>query len=192
MRNALSRDARGISLMEIIATIGVMAMVLLMVNEIFVSGYETFVRQSARVDNEVGALLSARAINDATRGATTVLASQTINGTLYTSDTDTLVLQVPAIDASDAILDGLYDLIAIYRDGTDPTLVKTDIEPATGSVRLSGQKTITANNESLTFRYNAADPADATRIQTYIVNSQIRRSLTLTTKAWTAIFLRNK
>lgn len=186
------KDSRGISLMEAIAVMGVMTIVLVMVGQMFSSGYNLFVYQSARVDAEVGAVLASRAISAVTRGALTVEASAVIGGTTYTSDSDTLVLKIPSIDSSKNVIATQYDYVAVFIDPSDATLVKTATAIGTGSIRPAGTKLITASNSVLRFRYNDPTIVDATRVQMYLVNTQIRRSTTISAKAWTAIFLRNK
>ncbi len=185
------RDERGISIMETITVIGVMAIILMIVTQIFAASYDVFIKQAARVDNETGAILAARAIGDAAQGADAVLASATINGATYASSVNALVLKIPSIDAAGNVVAGSFDDVAIYRDAATPTKIFTDTAPAAGSRRPSGKHLVTAYNQTLAFRYNDPDVALATRVQVFIVNQQTKRSTTLTTNAWTAFFLRN-
>lgn len=184
-------DRRGFSLMEAITVIGIMTIVLVMVDQIFAVSYDVFVKQSARTDNEVGAVLATRTISDMARGAVQVESSATVDGTAYATSDSVLVLKLPTVDASNALVAGSYDRIAFYRDGTDTTKIYSDTEAAAGSKRVTGKKLVTANNQILRFRYNDPDVSKATRVSVYLVNTQTKRSTTLTTKAWTAIFLRN-
>jgi len=185
------KDERGFSLMEALTVIGVMTIVLLMVDQIFAVSYDVYVKQSARTENENGAVFAARNISELSRGASEVLASHVINATTYTTSATTLVLEAPTLDASNNIVADSFDHIAIYRDGTEPTKIFSDIEPAAGSKRLSGKRLVTAHNSILRFRFNDPDVTNATRVQMYLVNTQTKRSTTLTTKAWIAMFLRN-
>lgn len=185
-------DSRGATIIEGLTVIGIMMVVLMIVNQIFVSGYGLFVKQSARTDVENGVVLAARAIAETTRGATEVEVSSVINGTTYTTGTNVLVLKVPSIDSSDNVIAANYDHIAVYRDATDTTAIKTDTQISGASQRPSGKKIITKYNSILAFRYNDPTPADATRVQVYLRNALTTRSTTVTAKAWTAIFLRNK
>ncbi len=178
--------------MEALTVIGVMTIILVMVSQIFAVSYDIFVKQSARTDNDTGAILATRVISDMTRGADEVLASQTINGTSYTTSSATLVLRMPTVDTSDNIVAGSYDYVAFFRDAVDNTKIDSDSQPATGSQRVPGKKLVTAYNQTLAFRYNNPDPTQANRVQVYIVNQQTTRGVTLVTRGWTAIFLRNK
>jgi type II secretory pathway component PulJ len=183
---------RGFSLMEGMTVIGIMAIILMMVTQIFAVTYDVFVKQSARSENETGATLAARTISDMTRGASQVVDSQVINGTTYASGTDVLVLKMPAIDSSNAVIAAAYDYVAIYRDGTETTKIFSDTDAASGSKRVDGKKLVTARNQTMKFRYNNPVLTDATRVQAYLVNQQtVRGTTVITTKGWTSIFLRN-
>ena len=191
LHSALCTPPRGFTIMEGIAVIGIMTIVLVMVNQIFAVTYDIFVKQSARTDTETGAVLAARTISELTRGASAVETSKVINGTTYTTSADVLVLKMPTIDSSNNVVASTYDYVAIYRDGTVPTKIFSDIDAATGSKRADGQRLVTAYNVTAKFRYNAATVTDTKRVQVYLVNLQTKRNTTITTKAWTAIFLRN-
>ena len=182
---------RGFTLIEGMTVIGIMTIILVMVSEIFTVSYDIFVKQSARTDNETGAVLAARAISEAARGADAVESSHVINGTTYTTSADVLVLRLPTLDASNNVVAASYDYMAVYRHASQTTKILSDIDAAAGSKRVDGQKLVTAYNTTLKFRYNDPDVTKADRVQVYLVNSQTKRSTTLTTKAWMAIFLRN-
>jgi len=184
-------DARGVSVMETISVIGIMTMILVMVAQMFSSGYNIYFLQGARIDAEVGAVLATRAISEATRGAMEVEASSVINGTTYTSDGDTLVLKLPSVNSSNDIIAGSFDHMAVFIDPSNSKLVKTATQIATNSKRPSGTRLITGSNLTLAFHYNEPTITDSTRVQAYLVNTQTRRTTTVTAKSWTAIFLRN-
>lgn len=183
---------RGISLMETMVVIGIMSLLLIIITQIFALNYDIFTKQSKRSDNEVGAILAAKTISQMARGAEAVEASHTFNGTARTSSSTGLVLKIPAVDASNNVLAGVYDYIAFYRSSSTPTNIMAVTEAGSGSARIAGTRLITAHNSVLTFRYNNPTITDADRVSMYLVNTQSQRGLTLTTRAWTSIFLRNK
>lgn len=183
---------RGFSLMEGMTVLGIMTIVLVIVSQVFAATYDVFVKQSARSDNETGAVIATRTISDMTRGASQVMEDRVINGTTYVSGPDSLVLKMPAIDPGGNVIAGSSDYIAFYRDGSAATKIFSDTDAAAGSRRVDGKKLVTAYNETMRFRYNDPELTDATRIQVYLVNRQtVRGTTVITTKGWTAIFLRN-
>jgi len=183
-------SSSGFSLMEGIAVLGVMSMLLIIIAQIV--SYDVYAKQTAKADNSTSAVLAARTISESARGAMEILATYTINGTVYTSSADELVLKVPAVDDTGNIVIDSYDYIAFYRDGTDPTKIFSDIEPDANSYRYPGQKLVTAYNAAMVFRYDNPDIASATRVSIYIRNAQVVRNTNLEAEAWTSIFLRNR
>ena len=179
------------SLLEAIVVMGIMAIVLFMVTEIMILNYTIFERQSRRSDNETGAIIAAKTVSQMTRSAAAVESSHVFDSATHTSSS-TLVLKLPAIDASDTILESTFDYIAFYRDDVETDKIMAVIDADALSVRQDSTRLITANNQSLMFRYNDPIIGDANRVSIYIMNQQTYRDSTLTTRGWTSIFLRNQ
>ncbi len=178
--------------MEGMAVLGVMALLLIIISQIFIVSYDIYAKQTAKADNSTSAVLAARTISESARGATEVMDVGTINGTVYTSSDDELVLKLPAVDSSGDILTDSYDYIAFYRDSSDTTKIFSDIESDPSSYRFSGQKLVTAYNEVMSFRYDNPIVSEASRVSIYIRNGQTVRSTSLEAEAWTSIYLRNR
>lgn len=178
--------------METLVVIGVMAVLMVLVTQIFALNYDVYAKQTARLDADTGAVFAARTVSNLTRGASRVVDSWTINGTPYTTSEDTVVLRIPSIDGSGNIIDATFDYIAIYRDGTETTKIYADTEVDATSSRNAGKRLITAHNDTMRFTYNAPDASDATRVGMLLINLQTVRGATFRSKAWTSLFLRNK
>lgn len=186
------RNEGGVTIIETIVVIGIMTMLLVVITQIFILNYDVYFKQAGRIEADTGTMLSARTISEMARGATRVMSSGTINGTYYTSSEDELVLEIPAVNASNEIITGSYDYVAFYRDAPDTEKIYADTEAASGSRRTSGQKLVTDFNSAAVFRYNAATITDATRISVLLINETTVKNQTFRSPAWTSIFLRNK
>jgi len=186
------RPSAGLSLMEMMVVIGIMMYLLLIITQIFALNYDIFAKQSKRTDNEVGAILAAKTISQMARGALDVEASRTMSGTTYTSSDSQLVLRLPAVNASNDIIAGVYDYVGFYRSTTETTKIFAVTEAGSGSIRKSGTRLVTAYNTALIFRYNNPALTGANRVSLFVVNTQTQRNITLTTRGWTSIFLRNR
>ncbi len=178
--------------METVVVIGIMVILLMVLTQIFALNYVFTVKQLARNDNDLGAITALRRLGDLTRGALTVETTDIINGTSYTSSADVLVLRLPAIDASGDIIVNIYDRMAVFRDASTASIIRTNTDIGSGSSRIDGTRLLTAYNDTMTFRYNDPSTDKATRVSVYMVNKQTVRGQTLQTKAWTSIFLRNR
>lgn len=178
--------------METIVVIGIMTIVLMILSQIFAINYDFTLKQLARNDDDMGAIAAMRRLGDVTRGAISVATQDVINGTTYASSSDVLVLKLPAMDASGDILPAVFDRVAVFRDATVSTVIRTDTDAAAGSVRQDGKRLLTAYNDTMTFSFNDPSIDKATRVSVFMINSQVVRGRTLTTRAWTSVFLRNR
>ena len=182
----------GLSLMEAIVVIGIMTVILFMVTEIMILNYNLFESQVRRSENETGAIITTKTISQMTRSATSIESTHLFGGDTHTSSSSTLVLKLPAIDANDNILEGIFDYVAFYRDDTDTDKIMAVTDGDALSVRPDNTRLITANNQSLTFRYNDPTISEADRVSIYILNQQSYRNSTLKSRGWTSVFLRNQ
>jgi hypothetical protein len=185
-------DRRGMTLMETLVVIGIMTMIMVVISRILVVNDELFSYSLARMDADRGATLAMRRFSELARGASAVVASHDIAGTTYASDDDSLVLQLPSVDASGNLIASSYDYVAFYRHATETDEIWTATDAADGSVRADGAKLLTAYNDVLIFRYDDPDRTDASRVSAYLENSNVSRGRTISSDAWTSIFLRNK
>lgn len=186
------QDQRGISLMETMVVVGIMSIVMVVVSQVFVVNGRLMATTIARADDENSAVLAVRRIGDNARGAVSVEAAATVNATAYDSDEDSLVLRLPSLDTDDSVIPATYDLVAFYRHPTLTDEIWTDTEPGAGSVRPAGPKKLSGHNITLRFLYDDPDPAEAERVNVYLVNGQTVRDTDLRTRSGTTIFLRNR
>jgi prepilin-type N-terminal cleavage/methylation domain-containing protein len=111
---------------------------------------------------------STQAISENTSQAYRVLASQTVNGTLYASGANTLVLQMPSIDAGSNVLPGKWDYIVFYVSGND--LFQVTAKDALSS-RVAGTRKLSDVLHSIEFTFNSNDFTLVNRVS---VNLQTR------------------
>lgn len=103
------------------------------------------------------------------RAAATLVESHTINSTEYTTDSDTLILQIPSIDADQDIIFDTYDYLAYYKDGS---LLKIDLEANPSSSRNSGIQTTASFVDSIIFNYNKTDYSQVSKVEIILVNTK--------------------
>jgi Tfp pilus assembly protein PilW len=159
---------RGASLLEISVSIGIASMVFAIVGAIFIAQGRYFAIEDAIAQTQYNAFQVIDTAGLYVLSASSVLGSRTINGTDYTTGTSTLVVRLPSLDASGAILASTYDYIAIGVSATDPTRFVVDIDADANSVRRDATRLPAALVDKLIFRYNAVDPTAATAIELYV------------------------
>jgi len=186
-----NREA-GMTLMEGLAVLGIMMIVLVLVSEIFGVSMNLITAQLRRTDTSSGAIHAVRRLTEQARGASSVVDSHVFDSGTYTTDDDTLVLQIPSIDSNGDIIPAEYDYVAFYRDATETSKVFSVIEPSASSIRPSGVRLMSDFNDTMIFRYNDPDESEANRVSVYFANSREYRERSIETEAWTSIFLRNR
>ncbi len=184
-------DERGVTLMETLVVLAVMTTIMLLISQIFLSTFDVYAKQVARIEADTGTVFAARSISDLARGANAILASATIDGTLYETSATTLVLELPAADVDGALIPASYDRIAFARHPSESDVVISATDPAPGSARFAGTRVVTRNNAALVFRYDDPDPTQASRVSLLLINDVTVRGQTYDSPAWTSLTLRN-
>jgi prepilin-type N-terminal cleavage/methylation domain-containing protein len=98
-----------------------------------------------------------------------VLASQTVNGQPYVSSTSTLVLQLPAVNASQDIVNGAWDYVVFFQSGSN---FFRSLQPNASSVRPAGQKLMSDSVAGAVFTY---DNIDFDQVRTVTVQIDVQR-----------------
>lgn len=103
------------------------------------------------------------------RQSTNVVETKTVNSTAYTTDSDTLIIELPSIDSEHNIIYATYDYIVYYIDGTQ---LKSDFEPDVSSSRSGGNSLIAQYVENIVFNYNDIDYDDTDKIEVILSTSK--------------------
>lgn len=184
---------QGFTLIEIMVVVGLFALLMLFATGIFLSHNGLYFAQRA----EINAVGSARhALDDMTdeiREAVAVAVSTDYQSVTYTTDADTLVLRLPATDASGVPLSGTYDYIVYYIDSGNPQYLRKIAAPNAASFRrVEDKKLLTEYLNSLVFTYNDPTPANASRINVQLVTRDTARLATRAITLTEDVYLRNK
>lgn len=186
--SAGSKAVCGFTLLETVVVVGVMAFAIGAVAVLYVNlntmlGTGAAVQASAsdakRVVGEVE-LLALQA-----RG---VVASRAFSGTTYVSDGDTLVLQLPSVNGSGAVIANTYDYAVVYQSGSTTVRI---LETGSGSARNAETKKLAGSTATLSFTYDDADPALAEKITVEIATVTVTRGTAHRAQMREAVRLRN-
>lgn len=168
-RNHLQKNA-GFTLLEIVIIVGVSTLIVLALIPLY-SGYiRTYSYTTAVGDTAGSAAATANELQKWVLQSNRIVTNTTISGTLYTTSSTTLALELPSIDSSGAIIASAYDYVVFYSSGTKLYRL---LSSNAGSSRVSGTKTLSTTLSSLTFTYNNASPtsADAITVVMHMVGS---------------------
>lgn len=106
-----------------------------------------------------------------------IVATTSIESTLFTTNTTTLILQLRSIDDSKNILPGSYDTVIFYIDtSTSPMVFYKKVIPSPQSSRTGGTFLINNKIKNLSFIYNTSNPKDANLIEIILETSNFSQN----------------
>lgn len=85
-----------------------------------------------------------------------VAGSYSFGGTLYTTSSSTLVMQIPAVDANNRVVANSWDYAVFYKNGTR---LYRQLQPAAASTRTPGSRQLNDVTASVVFSYDNVDLA---------------------------------
>jgi type II secretory pathway pseudopilin PulG len=154
----------GFTLIETLVVVAAVLTIFLILLAIFVEHLKLSRIVSTIAELQNNRTVTALNLEDAVHSANSFVSSAVVNGTVYTSDKDTLVLRLLSIDGDGATIAGEYDYIALEQDSVDSTLLVLNQDADALSSRLDiVDKVVSINVENLSFSYNGL-PASATNV----------------------------
>ncbi|HYC29162.1 MAG TPA: prepilin-type N-terminal cleavage/methylation domain-containing protein [Chitinophagaceae bacterium] len=153
------KKQQGFTLMEAVIVVALLGFLMVVITQFFLGSNRIYQNQTA----ELGVNFSARSALDDI-DAQVRQASQTL-GTydIHTAGPDVLILEIPAVNASNQLVPAAYDHIVYYMNGTN-LMKQVYGDPA--SVRQSQLRSIGQNISTVNFTYNHADYAQVTQVDT--------------------------
>ncbi|MCM8812979.1 MAG: prepilin-type N-terminal cleavage/methylation domain-containing protein [Candidatus Omnitrophica bacterium] len=198
MGKRISRQA-GFSILEVLIASAVALVISSAVLAAMIASQRSFVTGNAQIELQSAARMALEWLSFDIRVSRQVAASCSISGTTYTTGDDTLVLSVPAIDATNTIIDGTFDFIVYRLTAAVPAQLERIVSPAAASARPADNHIQANNVVSLTF-VSGATPlsliADVGNVEMLGITLQLQKILssggTVDYTARTAVRLRNR
>lgn len=180
--------SRAFTLIEVVITIGLFIIVMLGMSELYIVYGRAIVSQKAAISVALDGNSIMDAVSSAARQADHVVATHTFSGVAYTSGATTALFELPAYDASGAIIANTFDYIGISASGAS---VYRIIDAAAGSVRVSGRKQIANVLEDLNFTYDTDIFPSVTSVIVSATTSAAARGVTSRLHLQEHAYLRN-
>lgn len=180
---------RGFSLIETMVVLGISVAALVALVNLFLMFNAIYGYQQAFIASAGSAGTTMNALEAAILPADQVLASHAFSGDAYTSSATTLVLELPSIDSSGALIVGAKDYVAFYASGAS---FFRRTEAAEGSMRVSGVKTLSTTVSSISFTYDSADFTKVTNITTDLKMQATFKQQTMQSHLSGQWYLRNR
>lgn len=148
----------GFTLIELLIGIGVTVIIVFILAGTVTSVFDALQREHERQELLDGTRRATDTISELAQAAVAVLPTfLSTEPATYTTDTDTVVLTLPAENVDGYIISTVYDTIVVSRDGSDPSELWIKTFPAPGSRRVAGTRTPTEHLTDLRIRYFAPD-----------------------------------
>lgn len=165
----------GITLPELLVGIFVLGLIVVVIGNLYIGSSQFNRDEQLRIDVGENAARVFANIDPFLRQAKQVLANATINSTLYTTSTDTIVFSLPSIingtpsqtytdtgvitpDTSIATIQRLRLIVVPYDDDSDPA------NDATDSTRSAQDRIVVEHMQDIYLRYNTPIATDATGV----------------------------
>jgi prepilin-type N-terminal cleavage/methylation domain-containing protein len=179
---------RGMTFIEVLFSTALFA-VLMLILSVFLLHFDPFYEfQTAFGESADSTSASLAAIRDAVLQADAVSGGHVFSGITYASATTTLVLELPSVDTSGAVVAGAHDYEAFTASSTVLYWI-IDADPS--SARVSGTKRLTQALSSLAFSYDATPATAATAVTAALSTSATAGRETAGSAATTTARLRN-
>lgn len=156
---------KGFTLAETILTVGLSAMIITAMFSVFAIEQRALELRSQRGDDVRQGQTALRRIEKNIRNGEAVLSTATLFGTPYTTGSQTLIIDVPAIDIDGNFISGETDRLAYVLSGTSVLEISV---PAASSVRPSGIFTIAKNAQTLNIQTNGDPVTNTTQVLVYV------------------------
>lgn len=172
---------KGATLLELAVSMAITALMFTILGSIFIAQGRFIAIHDAISETQLGSFNALDATGLYTASASQVIASATLNGTAYTTGTELVILELPAIDSNKDIIDSTFDYVAI---GLDPAATNTfiiDFDADVLSDRADLTRNITTLVNQVIFRYNTVTPTDANTIDLFVKTSKESRGSTIST-----------
>lgn len=147
------RNQSGITLIEVLITISITAIVSVFLVGIFTQNNNLFYNQSAKVSHGVSSNEVINLIDDSIRGATAVEAQYPAQNPSHVTGANTLILKIPSVDASGNIISDTYDYLVFTTDASLPAILRQITYPSAQSSRPATNTVITQSLKTLKFSY---------------------------------------
>ena len=151
----------GFTLVEVVVVVGLVGLLAAFGVGIFIANNRFYQNQTGEIQAISGTRLIADRINQYARSAVNFEASIVYNSVTYTTNATTVVMKLPAIDASSQIIAGAYDYAIVTRDPNNAQRLMLFISPDAASARLALDSELTDKLSVVNFTYDDATPSQA-------------------------------
>lgn len=164
------RNDRGLSLIEVLIVMTVAAVAGGLLINLMVSSNRLFFDQSAHINQGLSINQTELELTSLIKSSAGVADQYPVSGaSQYTSDSDTLIIKLPAISSSGDVIESVYDYAVVEADSDKPAILRMQVFTDDQSFRNPENKVLSTNLNSITFAFfntsnNPTTPTQAKRV----------------------------
>ncbi|MFC1687310.1 type II secretion system protein [Patescibacteria group bacterium] len=185
-------DQKGFTLTDLLVTLGILAVISVLLGSIYISLGRTIRESRLRQDLIIEASRIAKRINDTIIPSVNIKSSKSLLGQPYLTGSTTVVLELLSIDETGEIIPGTFDYIALTLDSSDTSKLLRITDADDNSARDDRSEIIGSHFDDLTFTYRETDPTNSKDVSASFTISDITGDKTITHTLQTHATLRNK
>lgn len=169
------RNQNGWSLLELLIVITIAAVAGGLIVNILVSSSGIFFDQSTQISHNLSLNQSELELTQIIKSTPGIVSQYPVSGTpQFTTDGDTLIARLPAINESGNVIDSVYDYVVVEADPEKPEILRKQIFLDELSVRNEEDKVLSTNLSEIEFNYldvnnNPVTPDQAVRVN-FLIN----------------------
>lgn len=148
------KNLKGWSLLEVLISVTIAAVAGGLIINLMVSSNKLFFDQSAQISHGLSLNQAKLEITDLIKSCAGIVTQYPVSGVAqYTTDSNTLVIKLPAISSGGDVIESVYDYAVIEADTAKPTVLRKQIFKSTGSYRNPENKVLSTSLANLYFNY---------------------------------------
>jgi type II secretory pathway pseudopilin PulG len=147
------KNSNGISLVEIVIALTISALLAGILVKIFTNSSGTINKEATKVEQGISSNEAITQISEAIRLASQVANSFPNTSPQFTTGSDTLILQVPALDTTGTVKENTYDYFIFAPDSANPKILRKKVFPDPASTRKSENQVLVTNLNQIIFSY---------------------------------------
>ncbi len=186
-------NQKGLSLTNLLVTIAILGILSAILFESYLAYNQLLTNQLTRGDLEIQTTVALKKMAEQIRNGTQIIGSRTINSVSYTTDKETIIVELPAIDANKEVILTKFDYLVYYLNPSDKTFLRSSLQPdATSSRQGFSDQFMLRDISILRISYDTQDPSQASRVSIFLKTEKIVKNTPQTATLQTDLTLRNK
>ncbi len=184
----MKNNSRGFSIVETVVVVFIFGLIVVVIYTVY-SNYSGVIGTQEALMDTAGSLSATMVdIEKSVNQADKVVSTHTFSDTTVTSTSTSLVVEMPAVDASGNIVTNIYDYIGYYATGTKAVRV---VDAAASSSRQTSSRSFSQTLSALKFTYDNSDLTLVTNITVDATTSTVVKQKTITSHLKQTDYMRN-